>query len=177
MPDLSTTPNDQLSTDELREKLAGAEMHRANYSEANTRAASAAYAEKVAPLDATGPLPMVVTTLQFIRQDAQCQYARQQDGSFRLAYVVTDDEATRMEYNDLIAAGKLRSLQPGETPASVLAREKKAVEMTEKVQAILDFNQGVADEKRMKEIEARHEAALQALNEEKEQYLRSRRAR
>ncbi|WP_461411751.1 hypothetical protein [Gemmatimonas sp.] len=155
-----------------RESLVKAEADAAHLAEANRRAAAAAEAELVAPLATrTAALPERLTTLRYLDPADQQLYARDMDGSFVLAYVRIDDTATMGAYADRVGKG-LSVLGMDETPASRLAQQHRQKEMQDKVNDILERDAKAAAEKRIAEIEARHNAEVAKLNAEKERELR-----
>lgn len=155
-----------------REALVKAEADAAHVAEKNRRAAAAAEAELVAPLATrTAALPERLQTLRYLDPADQQLYARDADGSFVLAYVRIEDEASVAAYADRL--GKtLSALSGDETPTTRLAQQRHRKEMEDKVNAILERDAKVAADKRIAEIEARHNAEVAKLNAEKERELR-----
>ena len=77
-------------------------------------------------MQSQGPLPMTTSTLEYLPKGAGDQYEQRYDGTFRLTYIHSNDEASALEYNDAIAAARLRVLPPGTTPESLELKDRQA---------------------------------------------------
>lgn len=85
--------------------------------ERKLRADAGERAEDAARQQSTGALPRTLPTLKYLPVERQQQYERQFDGTFRLAWISSDDQDSFLAHEDAIANGALRVLPPGVTPA------------------------------------------------------------
>lgn len=114
-------------------------------------------AEKAAPVDQSGPLPLTVATLQFIPAEKRAQYKRSMDGSFRLAYVTSDDVDTITAHAD----AKIPIYRPGDSPEAQAARARAAEQMVQRVTEQVNRQEAA---ERAARIAAEKQRELDAIN-------------
>jgi len=121
------------------------------------------------PIDQSGPLPATTTTIEFLPPERVQQYARLMDGTFRLAWITSDDDENKSAHLERIAAGVLQVVPAGRTLADVQAAEaaRAAADSatwaevdrleSERAAALLAREKAKL-EKKIAEAHARHEA-------------------
>jgi hypothetical protein len=114
--------------------------------------------DAAAPLDTTGPLPLSVTTLEFIPAHCRQQYHRQMDGSFRLVYVNEADSASFAAHLNEVTSGALKVFLKGTSPASVEAEAQAQEAMQKEVLAETDRLTAKAIADRQAVLDARAES-------------------
>jgi hypothetical protein len=129
--------------------------------------------EDAAPVDASGPMPLTVTTLEFIPEERRQQYVRRMDGTFQLAWINADDSNSHTAYLDMVAAGKLQVVPEGMTPAELEQRERERKEGEAEALRYLNEMQAAADAKREAELRAKEDAKLAEIRAEQERRNRS----
>jgi hypothetical protein len=85
------------------------------------------------PVDTTGPLPLVVDSLEFIPPAQRDKYLRTMDGKFKLDYLNEDDPLN--DYIEAIGSGKVRVLSPGMNRAGEAAAQRQQDEVLAAFQA------------------------------------------
>ena len=141
-------------------EVAALESRATNARASIARAAAAVESEAAAPLRTDGALPLSVATLRNIPVDRQQQYARQMDGGFTLEWLHSDDAVSTITHNTAIAAGTVRVLPPGTTPASQLASAKARDARTA---LALGMAKTLTDARLAQQVSARNEAEAQLL--------------
>ena len=110
-------------------------------------------------MQSQGPLPLTTATLEFLPRGAADQYEQRFDGTFRLVYLHSTDEASLLEHTALISGAKLRVLPPGETPESLELKERQA---SARAAAVLEHvNALAASEQAAQRLRAKETAQAQ----------------
>lgn len=109
------------------------------------------------------PLPPNVATLEFIPDVSRKQYARQMDGTYKLAYILQSDTASFMAYQTLIATGKLSVTADQDTPSLAAVRSREALEQEQAVLKMADDLDAAARAEREAARQPAYEKELAAL--------------
>jgi hypothetical protein len=118
-------------------------------------------AEDAARQQSTGALPQTLPTLKYLPVERQQQYERQFDGTFRLAWISSDDQDSFLEHEDAIASGGLRVLPPGVTPASEAKAAARAKAQETEAKRLLD---AMEEREREERYNAARDKALSDVN-------------
>jgi len=156
-----------------RERAAATAMSLDAFAESRARAQAAEQNElsaALAPL--TGPLPLTVSTLRYLPVDAQSQYERSPDGSFRLAWLRSNDVASQAAHASLVSEGRFKFLAEGETPASRRAAAERATAMNQRALAVLAGLEKTESDAKLARADARFAKERAAFEQERAEHVR-----